>query len=188
MLGLLAVAQDRPVGVDVERIREVSDVLGIADAHFSAVERRRLRSLPPAERRAAFIRCWTRKEAVLKASGEGLGLRLDSFDVDRTDPSHANPPPPASPSYTTRLGLTPRQLRRRPRGGLDVCSGAICRPTGEPGRMVLARPAVAIWLRSRRRHRDWRKCADPVAEPVRRRSRQALRRQLTGCGSAVTRD
>jgi 4'-phosphopantetheinyl transferase len=87
MLGLLAVAQGRPVGVDVERIREVPDVLGIADAHFSAVERRRLRSLPPAERRAAFIRCWTRKEAVLKASGEGLGLRLDSFDVELAEGS-----------------------------------------------------------------------------------------------------
>jgi len=81
-LGVLAVARDRPVGVDVEQVRDVPDALDIADAHFSAVEREVLRSFPPAERQGAFFRCWTRKEAVIKAVGEGLGRALDSFDVD----------------------------------------------------------------------------------------------------------
>ena len=81
-LGLLAVARDRPVGVDVEHVRDLADALDIADTHFSVAERRALRSLPPAERRPAFFYCWTRKEAVIKAGGEGLGRALDSFDVD----------------------------------------------------------------------------------------------------------
>jgi 4'-phosphopantetheinyl transferase len=81
-LGVLAVARDRSVGVDVEQLRDVPDALSIADTHFSAAEREVLRSLPAAEQRGAFFRCWTRKEAVVKAVGEGLGRALDSFDVD----------------------------------------------------------------------------------------------------------
>jgi 4'-phosphopantetheinyl transferase len=83
-LGVLAVARDRSVGVDVEQLRDVPDALSIADTQFSAAERDVLRSLPPAEQRGAFFRCWTRKEAVVKAVGEGLGRALDSFDVDLT--------------------------------------------------------------------------------------------------------
>lgn len=81
-LGLIAVARERSVGVDVEQLREVPDALSIVDTHFSAAEQEVLRSLPPAEQRAAFFRCWTRKEAVIKALGEGLGRALDSFEVD----------------------------------------------------------------------------------------------------------
>jgi 4'-phosphopantetheinyl transferase len=81
-VGVLAVARDRPVGVDVEELRDLPDALSIAAAHFSAAEREALRSLPPDEQRGAFFRGWTRKEAVVKASGEGLGRALDSFEVD----------------------------------------------------------------------------------------------------------
>jgi len=94
-LGMLAVARDRPVGVDVEHVRDVPYALSISDTHFSAAEREVLRSLPPAERRGAFFRCWTRKEAVIKAGGEGLGRALDSFDVDIT---------PGSTSALKRFG------------------------------------------------------------------------------------
>jgi 4'-phosphopantetheinyl transferase len=81
-LAVLAVARDRSVGVDVEQLRDVPDALNIAATHFSAAEREVLRSLPPGEQQGAFFRCWTRKEAVIKAVGEGLGRALDSFDVD----------------------------------------------------------------------------------------------------------
>jgi 4'-phosphopantetheinyl transferase len=81
-LGLLAVARDRSVGVDVERMRDLPDAMSIAETHFTAAESEGLRSLPPPERREAFFRYWARKEAVIKAGGEGLERALDSFEVD----------------------------------------------------------------------------------------------------------
>src|SRR4029077_16735346 len=70
------------VGVDVEHVRDLPDAMSIADTQFTAAESKALRSLPPPEQRAAFFRYWARKEAVIKAGGEGLGRALDSFDVD----------------------------------------------------------------------------------------------------------
>ena len=89
-LAVVAVARERAVGVDVEHLRDVPEALGIADAYFSPPEREELHSLRPSERREAFLRCWTRKEALTKASGEGLGTRIDSFEVDlAVDPASA---------------------------------------------------------------------------------------------------
>lgn len=80
-LALYAVAWGRPVGVDVERIREGIDIEGIAGRFFSGREAEALRALPAGERTEAFFRCWTRKEALLKAWGEGLPFGLDRFSV-----------------------------------------------------------------------------------------------------------
>jgi 4'-phosphopantetheinyl transferase len=80
--GLLAVARDRLVGTDVEQVRDVPDALSIADGHFSAAERQVLRSLRAAERQDAFFRCWTRKEAMVKATGDGLGSTSALTRVD----------------------------------------------------------------------------------------------------------
>ena len=60
--------------------REI-EVEKLAERFFSESERRALRRLPGDELRAAFFRVWTRKEAYIKATGEGLGLPLDQFDV-----------------------------------------------------------------------------------------------------------
>jgi 4'-phosphopantetheinyl transferase len=81
-LGVLAAARDRSVGVDVEFVHDLPDATSLADEHFSEVERAALRALPRVEQRDAFFRCWTRKEAVIKATGEGLSRALGSFDVD----------------------------------------------------------------------------------------------------------
>lgn len=81
-IGLLAVAPLGPeVGVDIELPEPAADIEAVAERFFSAAEREALRALPRADRAAAFYRCWTRKEAVLKARGSGLSLRLDAFDV-----------------------------------------------------------------------------------------------------------
>lgn len=98
---LLAFARGRLVGVDVEQIRTDFDHEKIATRFFSESEREELSALPPSERATAFFRCWTRKEAYIKAVGIGLSLPLHDFDVSlkpgdenalfatRPDPSEA---------------------------------------------------------------------------------------------------
>lgn len=75
---LAAIAWERPVGVDLEAVRELSDAQAIAARSFSPAEAAALARLPAGEHQWAFFRVWTRKEALLKAAGEGIsseGLR-----------------------------------------------------------------------------------------------------------------
>jgi 4'-phosphopantetheinyl transferase len=69
------------IGVDVEYLRPMPDCEQIAERFFSPSEREVLRGIPAAHKEEAFFNCWTRKEAYLKAVGEGLAAPLDSFDV-----------------------------------------------------------------------------------------------------------
>ena len=79
---LLAVAAKREVGVDVEEIREIEDAAMIAERNFSPGESSKLRAvLDSASGTTAFFNCWTRKEAFIKAIGEGLSHPLDTFEV-----------------------------------------------------------------------------------------------------------
>lgn len=80
-LGLLAVSQSAPVGADIERIRRSADLGEIARASFSARESLALSRFPKDRQTEAFFACWTRKEAVVKYDGRGLGLDLASFTV-----------------------------------------------------------------------------------------------------------
>lgn len=78
---LYGVANGQQVGVDVEAIRDDLRVMELAEGQFSAHELAVLQATPPDERVTAFFRCWTRKEAYLKARGEGLGFPLNQFSV-----------------------------------------------------------------------------------------------------------
>jgi len=80
-MALYAVTQERAVGVDIETYRQLPDAEAIAERFFSPLENCSLRALPVAERPRAFLRCWTRKEAYIKAQGMGLTLPLDQFSV-----------------------------------------------------------------------------------------------------------
>ena len=80
-VALYAVARGREVGIDLEFIRRDLEVEQIAERFFSRQEIATLRALPADLRRDAFFLCWTRKEAYIKARGEGLSLPLDQFDV-----------------------------------------------------------------------------------------------------------
>jgi 4'-phosphopantetheinyl transferase len=80
-VALYAVTRGREVGIDLERIRFDVAVAEIAERFFSRREVAMLRALPTEVQHQAFFRCWTRKEAYIKARGEGLSLPLDQFDV-----------------------------------------------------------------------------------------------------------
>ena len=78
---LYAVTRGRELGVDLEFIRSDLEAEQIAERFFSQREIVALRALPPDLRKFAFFLCWTRKEAYIKARGEGLSMGLDQFDV-----------------------------------------------------------------------------------------------------------
>lgn len=78
---VLATTQKHAVGIDIEKIRPEFANETLAESYFAAAEVVQLRSLPAAAQPAAFFRCWTRKEAYIKACAAGLSLPLDSFTV-----------------------------------------------------------------------------------------------------------
>jgi 4'-phosphopantetheinyl transferase len=80
-LALFAFTRRRQIGVYVEFIRPLEDADDIAARFFSARESEVFRQLPAQQKQAAFFDCWTRKEAFIKAVGEGLSHPLDQFDV-----------------------------------------------------------------------------------------------------------
>jgi 4'-phosphopantetheinyl transferase len=80
-VALLAFAQDCALGVDVEHMRPVDDMMQIAKRFFSRGEAEELAALPEEQRETAFFRCWTRKEAYIKAVGDGLSMPLSAFRV-----------------------------------------------------------------------------------------------------------
>jgi 4'-phosphopantetheinyl transferase len=80
-LAVYAFASGRDVGIDVEAIRALPDADLIAARFFSRREQAAYRALDASARPLAFFQCWTRKEAFIKALGEGFSHPLDSFDV-----------------------------------------------------------------------------------------------------------
>jgi 4'-phosphopantetheinyl transferase len=79
--GLLAFGFGCCVGCDVEWMKPDIEFHALARHSFSPGERRQLAALPANDVMPAFYRCWTRKEAYIKALGYGVGYGLDRFDV-----------------------------------------------------------------------------------------------------------
>jgi 4'-phosphopantetheinyl transferase len=80
-LALVAVTKGREVGIDVEQIRIDVASKALAERLFAPQEVTALQGLPISMQAAAFFRAWTRKEAYLKARGEGLTSPLNQFAV-----------------------------------------------------------------------------------------------------------
>jgi 4'-phosphopantetheinyl transferase len=78
---LLAFTRGRELGVDVERRRPMDDLIAVARTAFSPEEYATLTSLPSREHAVAFFACWSRKEAFIKTTGEGVS-QLGDFDVN----------------------------------------------------------------------------------------------------------
>jgi 4'-phosphopantetheinyl transferase len=88
-LAVFAFCQGREIGIDLEFRRSDVATEEIVARYFSAREIEEWRALPPDSRAQGFFNCWTRKEAYIKALGEGLQVPLDSFDVTLTPGSPA---------------------------------------------------------------------------------------------------
>jgi 4'-phosphopantetheinyl transferase len=80
-MALYAFIRDYEIGVDLEGVRADFEWEDIAKRSFSPGEVEALRFVPAPLRAEAFFNCWTRKEAFVKARGEGLSLPLDQFEV-----------------------------------------------------------------------------------------------------------
>ncbi len=80
-MALLAVCHGREVGVDIEYVKEQFEFQEVAERFFTAKEVAAIRGLPPNLQRQAFFKCWTSKEAFLKAKGTGLSGALDEVEI-----------------------------------------------------------------------------------------------------------
>jgi 4'-phosphopantetheinyl transferase len=112
--GLFAFAIGRELGVDIERIREEFPIEEIAVRFFSPSEVEELRSVPPNVQADAFFNCWTRKEAYIKAIGEGLSCPLNQFDVTLT---------PEEPAKLLAVRAAGQTLSRWTMRNLDIDEG-----------------------------------------------------------------
>jgi 4'-phosphopantetheinyl transferase len=106
---LFCFARGVEVGVDLERVREGPASERLAERFFSAGEVRALRALPRNAQDEAFFDCWTRKEAYIKARGEGLSMPLDRFEVTLA---------PGEPAELLRTDGDPRERARWSMRGL----------------------------------------------------------------------
>jgi 4'-phosphopantetheinyl transferase len=85
-LALIALSLDRELGVDLERLRSISQADRIVESYFTDTEQVQFTALPEPARAEAFLRGWTRKEAILKGKGVGLaGLAAGYETMFSTD-------------------------------------------------------------------------------------------------------
>ncbi len=80
-MALIAFGSNCRLGVDIEKMRSEVDTVALAERFFSLRERAGLRALPDDLRVQGFFACWTRKEAFLKATGDGFSFPLADFSV-----------------------------------------------------------------------------------------------------------
>ncbi|SRR6266496_2115226 len=113
-MAVYAVSLNRELGIDLEYFREELADEDVARRFFSACEVRSLFSIPVEIRRVAFFNCWTRKEAYIKARGEGLSMPLQNFDVAFE---------PGKPAALVRNHVDPIESVRWSMKALDVPPG-----------------------------------------------------------------
>jgi 4'-phosphopantetheinyl transferase len=142
--GLIAVTADQDVGVDIEEVRDVGDLLTLAGTCFSPVERSALAAVPASQRQRAFFSGWTRKEAFLKVLGEGLSRPLDTFDVTLA---------PGAPARLLRVHGALRAPARYALRDLEPAAGCV-------GALAVDGPVRMVTWRS------WQTLSALLGEPV----------------------
>ena len=97
-VAVYAFSNGKDVGIDIEAIRDVPGAHSMAAHFFTRREQEEYQSLEADDRRLGFLNWWTRKEAFVKALGQGLSYPLDCFDVSLA---------PGAPAMILRLMDTP---------------------------------------------------------------------------------
>jgi 4'-phosphopantetheinyl transferase len=97
-VAVYAFAPGREIGIDVEAVHPIRDADDIAARFFSRRENEAYLALDPCDKPLGFFNCWTRKEAFIKALGDGLSHPLDRFDVSLA---------PGEPARILRVGSMP---------------------------------------------------------------------------------
>ncbi|MBI3896806.1 MAG: 4'-phosphopantetheinyl transferase superfamily protein [Gammaproteobacteria bacterium] len=123
-VAVYAFTRGREVGIDVERVRADFQCEPIAQRFFAAAEYQALCNVAPALRPQAFFAGWTRKEAFIKAVGQGLSYPLDQFEVSLT---------PGAPAQLLRIGADPNAAK-------DWSLWSIAPAPGYIGAVVIAPP------------------------------------------------
>jgi 4'-phosphopantetheinyl transferase len=121
-LALFAIAAGRRVGVDVEYARSDVEFAAVAERFFSPAEQTVIRALTGRQQQAAFYNCWTRKEAFLKARGDGITYPLDQFDVSLA---------PGEPAALLRTHADPQEAARWSLQALAPGSGYVAAVAAE---------------------------------------------------------
>ncbi len=132
-LALYAFSPGREVGVDLEFIKEDLESEEIAKRFFSPREVQVFMTIPADLRQRAFFDCWTRKEAYIKARGEGLSMPLDLFDVSFA---------PGDPVALLRNDKEPAEVARWTMRTVTVPSGYVAALMAEGNEWDLKRFAV----------------------------------------------
>jgi len=135
-LAVFAFCAEGDVGIDIERVRPVPDVDRLAQRFFTCTEAAAVCATPGPRKITAFLTCWTRKEAYLKALGIGLEVALDSFEVS------VGPERPARLLTVDGSWWAARSWTMLDVPPVDGAVGALA--------VRLAQPHVAFW--------EWRAC------------------------------
>jgi len=115
-LALYAITRDHEIGVDLEGVRADFAWEEIASRYFAPGEVEALQLVPASSRAEAFFNCWTRKEALVKARGEGLSLPLDQFEVSLA---------PGEPARLLRTTGDPQEAEHWSICGLQPAAGYV---------------------------------------------------------------
>lgn len=128
---LLCAVARMPLGIDIEPVSLPPEYADIAERFFAPSEYQRLLAIPPSQRPKAFTRCWTRKEAFIKAIGDGLSFPLDAFEVTLA---------PDEPARLLRIRRSEAEAGRWTMTEVET-------PPGYVGTLVVAGPGTAIRYR-----------------------------------------
>jgi 4'-phosphopantetheinyl transferase len=120
---LIAIARNGPVGIDVERVRESTSFMQIAKRFYTSREYEQITSLPEEQKREAFYRCWTFKEACAKALGAGMWKLLPLLEVPVTVGIQSETLPVMLEE--TRWGLTALDMAPSFRGAIALPHGQV---------------------------------------------------------------